>query len=127
VLIAMEAGEATTYALDNLTSRGTFFVAPGTKVYEGMIVGEHCKDRDIIVNVTRRKALNNFRASTAENTVVLAAARVFSLEEALEYVDDDEWVEVTPSHIRLRKKLLSEKDRKRQERALEEEGEGERG
>ncbi|MBI5367490.1 MAG: translational GTPase TypA [Planctomycetes bacterium] len=119
VQISMNSGTATNYALKDLEDRGQFFVSPGDDVYEGMMVGEHCKDRDIVVNVTRRKALNNFRTSTSENMVVLAAPRIFSLEEALEYVGDDEWVEVTPSHIRLRKKLLGEKDRKRQERALE--------
>ncbi|MBI3267376.1 MAG: translational GTPase TypA [Planctomycetes bacterium] len=120
VQISMAAGTVTAYALFELEDRGQFFVSPGDDVYEGMVLGEHCKDRDIVVNATRRKALNNFRASTAENTVVLAAPRVFSLEEALEYVDDDEWVEVTPSHIRLRKKMLSATDRKRHERAQEE-------
>ncbi|MBI4565837.1 MAG: translational GTPase TypA [Planctomycetes bacterium] len=116
VLIAMEDGEAATYALDNLQSRGAFFVTPGTKVYAGMMVGEHCKDRDLVVNVAKKRRLTNMRASTADATIVLAQPRIFSLEEALEYIEEDELVEITPQSIRLRKKILAEKGRKRIER-----------
>jgi GTP-binding protein len=113
VLIAQEEGEATTYALDHLQSRGVFFVTPGTRVYEGMIVGEHCKDTDLVVNVAKRKRLTNMRASTADATIVLPQARIFGLEEALEYINEDELVEITPKSIRMRKKILDATRRKR--------------
>jgi GTP-binding protein len=113
VLIAMEEGESTIYSLDGLKSRGLFFIPPATKVYEGMIVGEHCKDRDIVVNVAKKKRLTNMRAASADWTLVLAQPRIFSLEEALEYINDDELVEITPKSIRMRKKTLDENKRKR--------------
>ncbi len=119
-LVSMGTGPATTYALNDLQDRGTFFVGPGDRVYEGMVVGENPKDLDIVVNVCRRKHLTNMRASTAEATVVLAAPKRFSLEEALEYVTEDELVEVTPKTIRLRKQILDERTRRRAEKALEE-------
>jgi GTP-binding protein len=112
-MIAQETGEATTYALDHLQTRGQFFVVPGTRVYGGMIVGEHCKDRDIVVNVARKRRLTNMRAASADWTVVLAQARIFSLEEALEYINEDELVEITPKSIRMRKKVLDETRRRR--------------
>jgi GTP-binding protein len=123
VLIAMEKGEAASYAIDNLQSRGLFFVGPGTKVYEGMIVGEHCKDKDLVVNVAKKKRLSNMRTSTADMMVVLQAPRIFSLEEALEYLSEDELLEITPKSIRLRKKTLSASMRRREgrEAAAEEE------
>jgi GTP-binding protein len=116
VLIAMEKGEAASYAIDNLQSRGQFFVAPGTKVYEGMIVGEHCKDKDLVVNVAKKKRLSNMRTSTADMMVVLQAPRIYSLEEALEYLAEDELLEITPKSIRMRKKTLSASMRRREGR-----------
>jgi GTP-binding protein len=113
VMITQEAGEATAYALDHLQTRGLFFVVPGTRVYGGMIVGEHCKDRDIEVNVSRKRRLTNMRAASADATVVLAQARIFGLEEALEYINEDELVEITPKSIRMRKKVLDETRRRR--------------
>jgi GTP-binding protein len=113
VLIAQEDGEATSYAMDGLQSRGSFFTPVGTKVYMGMVVGEHCKERDLVVNVARKKRLTNMRAASADATVVLAQPRIFALEEALEYINDDELVEITPKSIRMRKKILDENKRKR--------------
>ena len=112
-LIALEEGEATSYALDNLSTRGLFFLTPGTKVYGGMIVGEHCQEEDIVVNPAKRKKLTNMRASTSDATVVLAQPRIFSLEEALEYINEDELVEITPRSIRMRKKTLDATRRRR--------------
>jgi len=114
VLVSADAGETTFYALDQLRQRGQFFVRPGDRVYGGMIVGEHCEDSDLLVRVTRTRKLTNVRAASADRLVVLPEARELPLEYALEYLEDDEWVEVTPRSIRLRKKLLDEKQRKRQ-------------
>ena len=113
VLIAQEAGEATSYAMDALDSRGSFFTPVGTKIYGGMIVGEHNKERDLVINVVKKKKLTNMRAASADATVVLAQPRIFGLEEALEYINEDELVEVTPKSIRMRKKILNENLRKR--------------
>ena len=113
VLISQEDGEATSYAMDGLQSRGNFFTPVGTKVYMGMVVGEHCKEKDLVVNVARKKRLTNMRAASADATVVLAQPRIFGLEEALEYINEDELVEVTPKSIRMRKKILDENKRKR--------------
>ncbi len=118
VIVQQEIGEAATYALDNLKTRGTFFLAPGTPVYEGMVVGEHVHERDIVVNVGRKKKLTNMRSSTADAMIVLSQPKILSLEEALEYIKGDELVEVTPKVIRLRKKLLKEHQRKRAEQGL---------
>ncbi|MBI2921212.1 MAG: translational GTPase TypA [Planctomycetes bacterium] len=113
VLVSMSGGTATNYAVYQLLDRGIFFVKNGDDIYEGMIAGEHCKDRDIIVNVTRAKALTNFRVSAADATISLPPPRVFTLEEALEYLDEDELLEVTPTHLRLRKRLLTQRERKK--------------
>ena len=113
VMIAVESGQVTAYALEQLASRGLMFVEPGEDVYGGQIVGEHCKDNDIPVNVVRRKNLSNVRSSTKDSTVVLKAPRRVALEAALEYIERDELVEVTPDHVRLRKVHLKENDRKR--------------
>jgi GTP-binding protein len=113
VLVAQEAGEATSYAMDGLASRGQFFTPVGTKVYGGMIVGEHCKEKDLVVNVAKKKRLTNMRAASADATIVLAQPRIFALEEALEYINEDELVEITPKSIRMRKKILDENKRKR--------------
>jgi GTP-binding protein len=113
VLIAAETGMVTAYALDKLADRGAMFVEPGEPVYAGQIAGEHCKDNDILANVARAKRLTNMRSSTKDATVTLKTARRLSLEEALEYVEADELVELTPKSIRLRKRHLSESDRRR--------------
>jgi len=111
VQVASERGRTTAYALLNLQDRGDFFVVPGDHVYEGQIVGEHCKDNDIAVNVAREKHLTNIRSSTKEQTEKLKAPLRFALEEALEYIEEDELVEVTPKSIRMRKRLLNERER----------------
>jgi GTP-binding protein len=116
VMVSTESGRATAYALENLQERGTLFVAAAEPVYEGQIVGEHCRDNDLPVNVCREKKLTNVRASTAEKTILLKPPRQLTLELALEYIEEDELVEVTPSAIRLRKMLLKEADRRRQAR-----------
>jgi len=113
VLISMEAGKANTYALDGLQDRGFFFVDPGDWCYEGQIVGEHCKDNDLVVNVQRAKKLTNIRAAGADRKLFVAPATRLSLEEALEYINDDELVEATPGAVRLRKYFLKEIERKR--------------
>jgi GTP-binding protein len=116
VLISLETSPVTTYALEQLADRGIMFVAPGTPVYMGQIVGEHNRDNDLTINVTRLKHLTNMRAAGKDATVVLKAPRKISLEYALEYIEDDELVEVTPKSIRIRKKILEESMRKRSER-----------
>ncbi|MBL8878271.1 MAG: translational GTPase TypA [Phycisphaerales bacterium] len=113
VLLSNEPGRVTGYALEGLADRGTFFVAPNDDVYEGQIVGENCRDDDIVVNVCREKKLTNIRAAGADKTVVLKPPRRLTLELALEFIEDDELVEVTPDAIRLRKRLLKENDRKK--------------
>jgi GTP-binding protein len=113
VMISTETGRSTAYALENLQERGTLFVGPGESVYEGQVVGEHCRDNDLPVNVCREKKLTNVRASTAEKTIILKAPRQLTLELALEYIEEDELVEVTPAAIRLRKMFLKEQDRRR--------------
>ncbi len=117
VLIASEGGQVTGYALEALADRGVMFVGPGDPAYDGQVVGEHNRDNDIEVNVCRAKRLTNMRSSGAEKLVVLKPPRILSLELALEFIDEDEYVEVTPDAIRLRKKLLKETDRKRAGRA----------
>jgi GTP-binding protein len=119
VLVSMAQGQTTFYALDGLRDRGTFFVPEGAEVYEGMIVGEHCKDNDLVVNVVREKKATNVRSSTKETFVKLPPPRSFNVEDALEYVGDDELVEVTAKAVRLRKLQLREADRKRSERRSE--------
>ena len=113
VLISMEEGKANMYALDGLQDRGIFFVDPGDWCYEGQVVGEHCKDNDLVVNIQRAKKLTNIRAAGADRKLFAAPATRLSLEEALEYINDDELVEATPEVVRLRKYFLKEVDRKR--------------
>lgn len=113
-LIAMEQGEAIPYSLHNLQDRGKFFIDPGEPVYEGQVIGEHSRSGDLVVNVTRTKKLTNIRAAGSDEKMRIAPAIKFSLEEALEYIQSDEYVEVTPKSIRLRKILLQENDRKRE-------------
>lgn len=112
-LIAMEAGTAYAYAIDKLQDRGKFFIFPQEEVYAGQVVGENAKDNDIVVNVTKSKKLTNMRASGADDKARLIPPVVFSLEEALEYIKEDEYVEVTPTQLRLRKIILDEHERKR--------------
>ncbi|MDR1202465.1 MAG: translational GTPase TypA [Tannerellaceae bacterium] len=113
-IIAMETGTAYAYALNNLQSRGRFFILPQDEVYAGQVVGEHTKEGDLVVNVTKSKKLTNMRASGSDDKVALAPPIVFSLEDALEYIKVDEYVEITPNYMRMRKILLDENDRKRQ-------------
>jgi GTP-binding protein len=115
-LVADRPGRATAYAIGHLQPRGELFVAPGDEVYEGMIVGENSRDNDMDVNVTKEKKLTNMRASGSDENILLKPPRRMSLEEALEYIEEDEYVEVTPSTVRLRKILLKENDRKRESR-----------
>ena len=112
-IIAMEAGTAFAYALDKLQDRGKFFIFPQDQVYAGQVVGENSKEGDIVANVTKSKKLTNMRASGADDKSHLAPPIVFSLEEALEYIKEDEYVEITPLNIRLRKIYLDENERKR--------------
>ena len=112
-MIAMSTGKAVAYALDTLQERGRLFVKPGDECYEGMIVGESAKEGDMVVNVEKTKNLGNQRSSTADKAIQLTPPITFTLEEALEYIEDDELVEVTPQSIRLRKRLLSATDRRK--------------
>ena len=113
-LVSMGQGKAIPFAIDGLQLRGEFFIDPGVDTYEGMIVGEHCKEGDLVVNLQRAKQLTNLRAAGSDRNLKIAPARKMSLEQALEYIEDDELVEVTPLNIRLRKKLLTELERRRQ-------------
>ncbi len=113
VLVSMENGKATAYALGGLEDRGVMFIEPGTDVYEGMVVGEHTHENDIVVNVVRGKNLTNTRSAGKDHTVVLKRPRLFSLETALDYINSDELVEVTPTSFRIRKKYLTENERKK--------------
>jgi len=112
-LVAMEGGTAYAYAIDKLQDRGKFFIFPQEEVYGGQVVGEHTKEKDLVINVTKSKKLTNMRASGADDKVKIVPPIVFSLEEALEYIKADEYVEVTPNHIRMRKIVLDEIERKR--------------
>jgi GTP-binding protein len=112
-LVSMELGTAFAYALDKLQDRGKFFIAPQEEVYEGQVIGEHIRAEDLVVNVTKSKKLTNMRASGSDDKVRLAPPIKFSLEEALEYIREDELVEITPASIRLRKMYLKEHERKR--------------
>lgn len=116
VLIANSPGKATAYALWNLESRGRLMIDPQTEVYEGMLVGLHTRENDLVVNVTREKQLTNMRASGSDENIILTPSVKYSLEQALELINDDELVEVTPDAIRLRKKFLKEHERKRASR-----------
>jgi GTP-binding protein len=117
VMISSETGVAMPYALFGLRDRGPMFIEPGTKVYEGMIVGEHAKDNDIAVNACRAKKLTNVRAAGSDENVILKPPRRMSIEEALEYIEEDELLEITPATYRLRKKVLNEKARRRESRS----------
>ena len=113
VLVALENGQATAYSISSLEDRGTVFIEPGTDVYGGMIVGENSRENDLTVNITKAKAQTNVRSSTKDQTVTLKKARIMTLEESLEYLGDDEYLEVTPESIRLRKKELDKAAREK--------------
>lgn len=115
-LIAAETGNAYAYAIDKLQDRGKFFIEPQTNVYEGQVVGEHAKEGDLIVNVTRAKKMSNVRASGTDDKAQLTPPIKFSLEEALEYIKEDEYIEITPKFMRIRKIMLTESERKRSSR-----------
>ena len=113
----MEAGDAVPYALFRLQDRGTFFIEPGTRVYAGMVVGENGRDNDIPVNVCKTKQLTNVRAAGSEEAVHLEPPRILTLEQAIEWLGSDEYLEVTPKTIRIRKKYLDPAARARAEKA----------
>jgi GTP-binding protein len=115
-LVSMVNGKALAYTLFNLQERGSLFIGHGVEVYEGMIIGIHSRDNDLMVNPTKGKQLTNIRSAGADENIILVPPIRFSLEQALEFIDDDELVEVTPVSIRLRKKLLTENERKRESR-----------
>ncbi|MCM3123460.1 translational GTPase TypA [Mesobacillus sp. AQ2] len=114
VLVSMESGKSSTYGIMQVEDRGTIFVEPGTEIYEGMIVGEHTRENDITVNITKVKAATNIRSANKDQTSVIKKPRIMTLEESLEYLNDDEYCEVTPESIRLRKKILDKNERERQ-------------
>jgi GTP-binding protein len=111
-MVAMEQGSTTAYALDNLQERGTLFIGASVEVYKGMIIGEHSRENDTVVNPCKGKKLSNMRATGSDDLILLAPPRILSLEQAIEYVETDELVEVTPKSIRLRKKSLTADHRK---------------
>jgi len=110
-LVADRAGRATAYAIFNLQERGEIFVTPGMEVYEGMIVGENARDADLNVNIVKEKKLTNMRASTSDEAIRLVPPRILNLEQAIDFIRDDEFVEVGPQSIRLRKKILEANER----------------
>ena len=118
----METGVTTAYALVNVQQRGTFFISPGAEVYEGMVVGEHIRTGDLELNVAKAKHLNNFRAKPSETTSGLDTPRDMSLDDWIEFMAEDELLEVTPASLRLRKRILNTedrlKDRKRKEKMI---------
>ena len=116
VLVSMTQGKALAYALFNLQERGRLFIGHGAEVYEGSIIGIHSRGNDLVVNPTKAKQLTNIRAAGTDENLVLSPPTRFSLEQALEFIDDDELVEVTPKSLRLRKKFLTEVERKRDSR-----------
>jgi len=116
VLISGNQGKATGYAAFALQDRGSLFVNPGEEVYEGMIVGENSRDNDMVINVTKEKQLTNVRAAGSDENIILTPPRRFTLETAIDFINEDEFVEITPKHIRLRKRHMKENDRKRYEK-----------
>jgi GTP-binding protein len=119
VMISMVKGKALTYAMNTLQERGRLFIEPNTEVYEGMIVGLHSRENDIVVNPTKGKQLTNIRAAGNDENIFLTPPIRHSLEQAMEFIDSDELVEITPASIRLRKRFLLEADRKRASRGKE--------
>jgi len=116
VLISTETGTSTFYGMMGVEDRGTLFLEPGTEIYEGMVVGEHTRDNDIVVNICKEKQLTNVRSSGKDDTVKIKTPIIFSLEQALEYLNEDEYCEITPKSIRLRKKILNKSERERAEK-----------
>jgi len=112
-LISMEKGKAIPYSINNLQDRGRFFIAAGAEIYEGQVIGENTRNNDLVVNVTKTKKLSNMRSSGADDKARIVPPKQFTLEEALEFIQSDEYVEVTPKSLRLRKILLREAERKR--------------
>jgi GTP-binding protein len=102
-LVSMETGQALAYALDRLQDRGRFFIGPGDQIYKGQVIGEHTREKDLDLNATKGKKMSNMRASGSDDSAKIAPKIVFSLEEAMEYIKDDEYVELTPKSIRMRK------------------------
>ena len=119
VLIAMQTGTAIAYSIDKLQDRGKFFIDPNEEVYAGQVIGESTRQDDLIVNVIKTKKLTNVRAAGSDDKASIAPAVKFSLEEAMEYIGDEEYVEVTPKSIRIRKIFLDEHERKRQKKKAE--------
>ncbi|WP_100404613.1 translational GTPase TypA [Bacillus solitudinis] len=116
VLVSMDTGKTSQYGIMQVEDRGTIFVEPGTEIYEGMIVGEHTRENDITVNITKMKQQTNIRSANKDNTVTMKKPRIMTLEEALEYLNEDEYCELTPESIRLRKKILMKSEREREEK-----------
>ena len=123
VLVSMEPGTAVAFGLWNLSERSTLFVAPGTPVYEGMVVGENSRPRDMDVNPTKEKQLTNMRSKSSDENIQLEPPRELTLESALEYIEEDELIEITPASIRLRKRSLSANDRRKSAREAKRERE----
>ena len=117
-LISMDQGSASTYAILGLEDRGVNFMEPGTEVYEGMIVGEHNRENDLTVNITKTKHQTNVRSATKDQTQTMNRPRILTLEEALQFINDDELVEVTPESIRLRKKILNKNVREKEAKRI---------
>ena len=109
--MADRAGKATSFAIWNLQERGDILISPGTEVYEGMIIGENARDQDMDVNIVKEKKLTNMRSSTADEAIRLVSPRMLNLEQAIEFIHDDELVEITPKSIQLRKKILQQNKR----------------
>ena len=113
VLVSMETGPCTAYSIDKLQDRGSFFVNPGEEIYEGQILGEHIRENDLVINIVRAKQMTNFRAAGKDDATKMPPAKKFSLEEAMEYIQADEYVEITPNAQRIRKIVLNESERKK--------------
>ena len=118
-LISLDDGDATPYAMEGLQERSVFFIPPGTKCYKGMIVGENAREDDMVVNVTKKKHLTNMRASGSDGAVQLDTPRMMSLEQQIEWLSDDEYLEITPSSARFRKKILDSTERHRTKKRAE--------
>jgi GTP-binding protein len=118
-LISKEKGAAVAYSIDKLQDRGKFFVEAGEEIYPGMIIGEHIRPDDLVINICTEKKLTNMRASGSDEKMRIAPKIRFSLEEAMEYIQGDEYVEITPNFIRMRKIYLDENERKRMSKQLE--------
>ena len=112
-LVSIDNGKATTYSIMSIEERGTIFVNPGTEVYEGMIIGENSRENDLTVNITKAKQMTNVRSATKDQTAVIKTPRILTLEESLEFLNDDEYMEVTPESIRLRKQILNKAEREK--------------